>query len=738
MNVTSRPAAPGELRKHLSPMGAWAFAVGTSVGWGSLVVTANTYLAQAGPLGTVLGLVVGALIMLVMCRNYAYMIQSYPEAGGAYAYTKEVFGYDHGFLTAWFLALTYLAMFWANATSLPLFARYFLGTFFEFGKLYTVFGYDVYLGEALLSMAGIALTALLCARRERLASAMMTALAALFSVGIAVCFAGSFLGLDHALQPAFVPDAGALGQIVKIACISPWAFIGFENISHAAEEFSFERTRIHRILVAAVLSTTALYLMVTLLSVTAYPERYDSWLSYIRDLGSLDGIEALPAFYAARHYMGSAGVVALMLALLALVVTSLIGNTFALSRLLYAQAKDEILPVSIGRLNSRGVPSRAILLIAAVSILVPLVGRTAVGWIVDVTTLGATLVYAFVSAAAFKLARDSGDRREKITGLVGLVLLIGIGLYLLVPNLFGASAMETESYFLFVVWAVLGFISFRVILARDKRKRFGRSIIVWVALLSLVLFVSLVWMSQATMNATTTAMNHLQARYAETGFPADQTGFIAQELSAIRTTNARSIAVVVFVFALSLGLLLNNYNLMSRRAQESEQELDKVKNLANTDPLTGIKSKRAFAEMEREMDERIAGGTVDAFAVVMCDLNGLKHVNDTQGHKAGDEYIREGCRMVCEFFKHSPVFRVGGDEFTALLTGRDYETRAELLEALRRRSEENIALGRAVISAGMSDYQPGHDAAIHPVFERADTAMYTEKQRLKQLGAHTR
>ncbi len=88
------------LRKHLSPLGAWAFAIGTSVGWGSLVVTANTYLAQAGPLGSVLGLVLGALIMALIARNYGYMMRCYPEAGGAYAYTREVFGYDAGFLTA--------------------------------------------------------------------------------------------------------------------------------------------------------------------------------------------------------------------------------------------------------------------------------------------------------------------------------------------------------------------------------------------------------------------------------------------------------------------------------------------------------------------------------------------------------------------------------------------------------------------------------------------------------------
>ena len=132
------------LKKHLSPAAVWAFSIGTSIGWGSLVVTANTYLAQAGPAGTILGLLVGALLMLVISRNFAYLMGRYPEAGGAYAYCRETFGYDTAFLAAWFLAMTYFAVLWANLTSLPLYSRIFLGGVFRLGKLYTIFGYEVY------------------------------------------------------------------------------------------------------------------------------------------------------------------------------------------------------------------------------------------------------------------------------------------------------------------------------------------------------------------------------------------------------------------------------------------------------------------------------------------------------------------------------------------------------------------------------------------------------------------
>ena len=208
--------------QYISPAGAWAFAIGTSIGWGSLVVTSNTYLSQAGILGSILGMVLGAAAMLIISRNYAYLMQCYPEAGGAYTYAKEVYGYDHGFLAAWFVSITYLAILWANATSLPLFVRYFLGGIFHFGRLYTLFGYEVYLGEALLPIAAIALTTIFLMNHKRGAARLMVVLAVAFVLGIVIVFAGAVFRRNSSLAPAFVPEAGAVSQIVKIAVISPF------------------------------------------------------------------------------------------------------------------------------------------------------------------------------------------------------------------------------------------------------------------------------------------------------------------------------------------------------------------------------------------------------------------------------------------------------------------------------------------------------------------------------------
>ncbi|MBQ9039274.1 MAG: amino acid permease [Clostridia bacterium] len=726
------------LTRNLSPLGAWAFSIGTSIGWGSLVVTSNTYLAQAGPLGSTVGMIAGGLIMLVIAANYAYLMNVYPDAGGAYHYASEILGHDYGFLTAWFLSLTYLAILWANATSIPLFARYFLGNVFKVGRLYTLFGYDVYLGEALLSIAALLLVALLCARRKGTMAKLMIAMAVVFTAGIVVCFAAGIRGSKGNLGAGYVPGSSALSQIVRIAVISPWAFIGFENISHATEEMSFRNTRLYRVLFISVISTTALYIFVTLLSVTAYPGEYRSWLDYIQNREHLEGLKGLPAFYAANRYMGKTGVVILMLALLSLIVTSLIGNITALSRLFYALGRDSILPVRFGKLNDRDVPANAIALIVALSALFPFLGRTAIGWIVDVTTIGATLIYGLVSASAMKLARERRDGRERWLGVIGLAMMVCFGVYTLVPNLYTSSTMARESYFFFIVWSALGFVYFRRMLRVDKARRFGKSIVVWIALFSLVLFVSLVYLVQSIIEVTGSGMRNIEQFYVQNRGAGIQTGVVSAQLTRIRQVTGTNVTAVVALITLSLYVLIGNFRLINERATTSELQLGVVREIASRDALTGVKSRHAYQEKERELDEQIGNRTAVDFGIVVCDLNGLKLINDEFGHKAGDERIRQASRLICELFSHSPVYRNGGDEFVVYLAGRDYEDRAQLMQALHDRSVANIETGDVVVSGGLAVFDRNADARLRPVFDRADAAMYKEKQLLKGMGAKTR
>ena len=164
-----------------------------------------------------------------------------------------------------------------------------------------------------------------------------------------------------------------------------------------------------------------------------------------------------------------------------------------------------------------------------------------------------------------------------------------------------------------------------------------------------------------------------------------------------------------------------------------EQEHQLALRNANRDALTGVISKYAYLTMEQELDQQIADRTAEPFAIAFCDLNGLKQINDTFGHQAGDEYIREACREICRIFKHSPVYRIGGDEFVVLLRGGDYGIRAELNEKMLAVNRDTGSPRPVRIACGIADYLPDQDAAVADVFVRADMEMYRNKNYLKKI-----
>ena len=169
-----------------------------------------------------------------------------------------------------------------------------------------------------------------------------------------------------------------------------------------------------------------------------------------------------------------------------------------------------------------------------------------------------------------------------------------------------------------------------------------------------------------------------------------------------------------------------------QKEKEHLAALATANEMARRDELTGTKNKTAYHEMENELQKQIEEGAA-SFGIVVCDINGLKVINDTEGHKAGDDYIRTACRLVCRVFHHSPVFRIGGDEFAVVLRGQDYTNRESLISMVRRQVEENIRMGEgAVVASGLAVYRPDQDRSVEDVFNRADSEMYGDKARLKQ------
>lgn len=163
--------------------------------------------------------------------------------------------------------------------------------------------------------------------------------------------------------------------------------------------------------------------------------------------------------------------------------------------------------------------------------------------------------------------------------------------------------------------------------------------------------------------------------------------------------------------------------------KEYDKRLANARDEANIDALTGIRNKHAYLEMEDDINRLISEHRQQPFAITIFDVNDLKKVNDNLGHSEGDKFICAASIKICKEFKHSPVFRIGGDEFVAISKGNDYEKIDELMALFDEYNDNAKNNGGIVIACGMAKYD--NDKTVSHVFERADRNMYENKKRLK-------
>ena len=166
-----------------------------------------------------------------------------------------------------------------------------------------------------------------------------------------------------------------------------------------------------------------------------------------------------------------------------------------------------------------------------------------------------------------------------------------------------------------------------------------------------------------------------------------------------------------------------------RQEEDYARRLSQALSKANIDALTGVKSKHAYLETEKTLNLQIRVGHAPSFAIMVLDVNDLKKVNDNAGHHAGDRYLRDACRIICDIFRHSPVYRIGGDEFVTVVRDQDYERIDELAAIMRDHNEKALKSGGIVIACGMARFSG--DDCVADVFERADRIMYENKKELK-------
>ena len=462
-----------KLRRRLTLFSAWSLAFGFVIGWGSFVMPGTTFLPKAGTLGTLIAMEISAFMMLVISYNYAYMIRKFPVSGGQFVYAERAFGKVHGFICAWFLGLSYICIIPLNATGLALIFRAVTRGFLQFGFHYTVAGYDIYPGEILLSVSVLLVFAFIGTYSISITGKIQSFFVVLLLSGVILLLVGGIISPESSsenLMPLFSPEGNILSQVLAIVVIGPFAFVGFDIVPQLSEESNFSNDRVKVIMDTSILCGCFVYISLALIGASVVPENYSGWPDYVNAIDALNGIESIPVFFSAREYFGDSGILIVVTAAISAMLTGVLGFYTATSRLLYSMARERMIPSYFGTLNDRGSPVNAIIFCMSISLLAPFIGRNALGWAVNMSSVGGAISFGYTSLAAFKFSRIEGRTDIMIFGGLGFILSMIFALLLLVPIPSLDCSLDLPSYILLVLWTVLGaeFFSRSQVMNRNK------------------------------------------------------------------------------------------------------------------------------------------------------------------------------------------------------------------------------------------------------------------------------
>lgn len=475
------------LKRQLKPMHVWAIAFGCIIGWGSFINPGKKFLPNSGVAGTAIAMILGAVVMMIIAFSYAYMVPKYPEAGGEFTFTKKCFGKTAAYVCGWFLVAAYLTNVPMNSTAIGLIVDGLDGTadILKFGFHYQIAGFDVWLGEMLFAFAILILFGVLNILGVRKAAVIQTLLAGLLALSVLTLTVAALIsakasvtnmppwwGFDKSAAIEAVSNGtytsadefahsgslGILSAVLATFAIAPWAFVGFDTIPQAAEEFKFSLKKVSFIMIIAIVFGCFVYTANNTIAAAAL----ENWPDLIVESSSTPWL----LLSAAQRLLGVPGKILVGVAVSCAVLSGIMGFYLASSRLMYSMSRDGYLPAFFGKIDRKhGTPKNAVLFCIIVSLAGPVLGREALGWFVDMSAIGASIGYFFTCAATLVTMKRCSDKKAflKTMAVTGVVFSLGFMVLQLVP-IPGLEAVHfgTQSYIMLAVWIVIGVIFYLV------------------------------------------------------------------------------------------------------------------------------------------------------------------------------------------------------------------------------------------------------------------------------------
>lgn len=445
-----------ELQKTLNMKDVLALAFGTMIGWGWIML-AGSWVGNAGTMGAILAFLLGGVMSIFVGLTYAELTPALPLAGGELVFSYRAMGYNAAWFTGWMITLAYLGVAaWEGPALANALGFLFAGLLPDLGVLYELQGSEV-TGMFLLigSVGAIIMTALNYRGAKASAIFQTTATIAMAIGGIAFFFTGAATGDLENLQPMFTDGNGLVAVILAV----PAMFVGFDVIPQAAEEMNIPLGKIGKVMIIAICMAAGWYIIMIVGTALSTPG--DVLMGYVNDP------DAVPVANCFAYALGSPVFGKLMIiAAMCGILTSWNGFIVGASRVIFSMARAKMLPSIFAKVHPKyGSPVTAVLLVGIITILSPLLGKSALGWFVNAAAFGTVIAYFMVSLSFIILQKkEPGLERPfkvKAPMVIGIaavaVALFMTSLYL---PLYSPTPLQPIEWCLVGGWIILGIILF--------------------------------------------------------------------------------------------------------------------------------------------------------------------------------------------------------------------------------------------------------------------------------------
>ncbi|MEE1199614.1 MAG: APC family permease [Christensenellales bacterium] len=460
-------SAKNRFNKVMSTTDILVVAFGAMIGWG-WVVASGQWIQDAGTIGTVIGFIIGGVMIYFVGMTYAELTSAMPKVGGGHVFSHKAFGPTGAFICTWALILSYIGVVCFEAVSLPEIIQYIFPLFAQ-GYMYSIAGSDVYAtGVLIASLFTIAIlvTNVFGIKAASILQTILTGTIA--AVGIILAVISAINGSPSNLEGQIIAGEGfgVIKNILSVAVVAPFFLFGFDVIPQIAEEINIPLKKVARILLFSIICAVTFYGLVV------FAVGYALNSAEISD--AMQGVGLVTAVAMEKVFSSAVMAKVLIIGGLCGVVTS--WNSFLIggSRVIFSMAEAHMLPGRFAKLNKKhNAPVNAILLISALSLAAPFIGRTMLIWISNVASFACCLTYCMVAMSFLILRKKEPDLKRpfkvKYYKFVGIMAIMLSGLMVamyLIPG-FGTN-FTPEEWIMFGGWTVLGVVFY--FLCRNRYK----------------------------------------------------------------------------------------------------------------------------------------------------------------------------------------------------------------------------------------------------------------------------